>query len=113
MLKGSLQINNGYWCVSFRIKDKNGKSRQKQLSTGIKAIVNGKQVNKRKAEDKMKEILEQYENTTFESGNVLLCDYVSDWRERDKARIQATTYAAFTISVIAVLACLQMTAVSR
>ena len=95
MLKGSLQVNNGYWCVSFRIKDKNGKSRQKQLSTGIKAIVNGKQVNKRKAEDKMKEILEQYENTTFESGNVLLCDYVSDWIERDKARIQSTTYDGY------------------
>ena len=95
MLKGSLQINNGYWCVSFRIKDKNGKSRQKQLSTGIKAIVNGKQVNKRKAEDKMKEILEQYENTTFESGNTLLCDYVSDWIERDKTRIQSTTYDGY------------------
>ena len=54
MIKGSLNINKGIWHVSFRIPDGKGGMKQKQLSTGIKAV----RGNKRKAEEKMKEILE-------------------------------------------------------
>ena len=91
MIKGSLQINKGIYHVSFRIVDRNGKRVQKQLSTGIKAVAG----NKRKAEKRMQEILEQWEGLTAVTDNALLCDYVSDWVERDKVRVQITTYDGY------------------
>lgn len=90
-MNGSLQINKGIYHVSFRVTDQNGKRIQKQLSTGIKA----EKGNKRKAEQRMKEILEQWENVVAITNNSLLCDYIADWVERDKSRVQITTYDGY------------------
>ena len=91
MLKGSLQVNKGIYHVSFRVVDKNGKRIQKQLSTGIKA----EKGNKRKAEKRMQEILEQWEGITAVAEKPLLCDYIADWIERDRSRVQITTYDGY------------------
>lgn len=91
MIKGSLQVNKGIYHVSFRVTDRNGKRVQKQLSTGIKAVKG----NKRKAEKRMQEILEQWEGIVSVTENALLCDYISDWIERDKSRVQITTYDGY------------------
>ena len=91
MIKGSLQINKGIYHVSFRVTDRNGKRIQKQLSTGIKA----EKGNKRKAEKRMQEILEQWEGIVAVTDNSLLCDYIADWVERDKSRVQITTYDGY------------------
>ena len=90
-MNGSLQINKGIYHVSFRVTDQNGRRIQKQLSTGIKA----EKGNKRKAEQRMKEILEQWENVVAITNNSLLCDYIADWVERDKSRVQITTYDGY------------------
>lgn len=90
-MNGSLQINKGIYHVSFRVTDQNGKRIQKQLSTGIKA----EKGNKRKAEKRMQEILEQWENVVAITNNSLLCDYIADWVERDKSRVQITTYDGY------------------
>lgn len=91
MIKGSLQVNKGIYHVSFRIPDGSGKLIQKQLSTGIKAISG----NKRKAERRMSEILEEWEGRIATKNHSLLCDYVADWIERDKSRVQKTTYDGY------------------
>lgn len=91
MIKGSLQVNKGIYHVSFRVTDRNGKRIQKQLSTGIKA----EKGNKRKAEKRMQEILEQWEGIVAVTDNALLCDYITDWVERDKSRVQITTYDGY------------------
>lgn len=91
MIKGSLQVNKGIYHVSFRVTDRNGKRIQKQLSTGIKA----EKGNKRKAEKRMQEILEQWEGIVAVTDKALLCDYIADWVERDKSRVQITTYDGY------------------
>lgn len=91
MINWSLQINKGIYHVSFRLTDKSGKRIQKQLSTGFKAIKG----NKRKAEAKAQEIVDKWEGITAVTDNSLLCDYIADWVERDKARVQITTYDGY------------------
>ena len=91
MIKGSLQVNKGIYHVSFRVTDRNGKRIQKQLSTGIKA----EKGNKRKAEKRMQEILEQWDGIVAVTDKALLCDYIADWVERDKSRVQITTYDGY------------------
>lgn len=91
MIKGSLQVNNGTYYVSFRVADKNGEVKQRMRSTGIKAVKG----NKRKAEQRMQEILEQLDGIASITDNALLCDYIADWVERDKSRVQITTYDGY------------------
>ena len=91
MIRGSLQVNKGIYHVSFRVTDRSGKRIQKQLSTGIKA----ERGNKRKAEKRMQEILEQWDGLFAITDNALLCDYIADWIERDKSRVQITTYDGY------------------
>lgn len=91
MIKWSLQENKGIYHVSFRVTDRNGKRIQKQLSTGFKAIKG----NKRKAEAKAQEIVDKWKGIVAVTDNSLLCDYIADWVERDKARVQITTYDGY------------------
>lgn len=91
MINWSLHINKGIWHVSFRVTDQNGKRIQKQLSTGFKA----EKGNKRKAEAKAQEIVAKWENLIAITDNSLLCDYIADWVERDKSRVQITTYDGY------------------
>lgn len=91
MIKWSLQVNKGIYHVSFRVTNKKGKRIQKQLSTGIKAIKG----NKRTAEMKAQEIVDKWEGIVAVTDNALMCDYVLDWVERDKVRVQITTYDGY------------------
>lgn len=91
MIKHSLQINKGIYHVCFRIPDETGRMKQKQLSTGFKATPG----NKRKAERRASEIVEEWEGRTATKSHLLLCDYVADWIERDKSRVQPTTYSGY------------------
>ena len=94
MIKYNININKGIWHVSFYVKNIDGKRKQKQLSTGFKAFdKKGRQINKRKAEEKAAEIVSQFEDLT-ESDCVkwTLDRYVADWLERNKPRLSITTY---------------------
>ena len=87
----SLSINKGIYHVSFRIRDKNGKLKQKCLSTGFKAIAG----NQRKAEAKAREIYFEYRKKSdagIIDSNILLCDYIKDFVERRKIIVAPTTY---------------------
>lgn len=96
MVKGTLHINKGIWHVSFCLYDTNGKRHQKQLSTGVKALNSKGTVisgSKKKATEKMNEILESYDGLSYDkSAEILLSDYVADWIERNRISISGTTY---------------------
>lgn len=92
MIKGSLNINKGIWHVSFRIPDGKGGMKQKQLSTGIKDM----RGNKRKAEEKMKEILEKWDGIiSMDKETAMFHDYVFDWVKRSETRVQISTYDGY------------------
>ena len=92
MIKGSLQKNRNTYYVSFRIPDKNGNMKQKMISTGIKT----ERGNKRKAEEKMREILAKYEGlTTLDTDDFLLSSYMEGWVSRVKTKVQSTTYDGY------------------
>lgn len=92
MIKGSLNINKGIWHVSFRIPDGKGGMKQKQLSTGVKAV----RGNKRKAEEKMKEILEKWDGiVSTDNETTMFHDYVYDWIKRSETRVQISTYDGY------------------
>lgn len=92
MIKGSLNVNKGIWHVSFRIPDGKGGMKQKQLSTGIKDM----RGNKRKAEEKMKEILEKWDGIiSMDKETAMFHDYVFDWVKRSETRVQISTYDGY------------------
>ena len=92
MISGSLHINRGKYFVSFRVRDKNGRQKQKFISTGIPAVKG----NKRKAEAKMLDILEKYDDITELSGDDAYFEvYIWDWICRVKDKVQHTTYDGY------------------
>lgn len=92
MLKGSMHVNNGIWHVSFRIPDGKGGKKQKQLSTGVKAVPG----NKKKAQVRMREILDEWDGLVFvDSDKIPLTSYINDWISRTKMKVQVSTYDGY------------------
>lgn len=80
---------NSYYTVYFRLPMSDGTKKAKNLSTGIK-VAKG---NKRKAEERAREIVSQYEGLLYSArSDMLLGDFISDWIERQKPTLKATTY---------------------
>lgn len=94
MINYSLQINNRKWCVSFYIMKSDGKRKQKQLSTGITALDNkGNRINKRKAEEKAKEIVARFDGIVdSEYSGWTLDKCVEYCLELRKTKLSPTTY---------------------
>jgi integrase len=87
-MTGSLQEKNGMYQMVINTKDTNGKRKQKWISTGL--TIKG---NKRKAEQQLKEFLTEHAETGYiEPTKILFCDWVRDWVELQKPKLQATTY---------------------
>lgn len=97
MMKYSLNINKGIWHISFYMTDASGKRKQKQLSTGIKALdAKGRKVNKRKADEKAKEIVARYDgivDSEFSSWTLDKC--VEYCLELNKTKMSPTTYGDY------------------
>lgn len=93
-MKYSLNINNRMWCVSFYIPRTDGKLRQKQLSTGIKALDNrGNKINKRKAEEKAKEIIARFDGIVDSEYSNWTLDKCAEYcLELRKNKLSPTTY---------------------
>ena len=97
MLKYSLNINKGIWHVSFYITDASGKRKQKQLSTGITAFGNkGNRINKRKAEEKAKEIAARYDGIVDSEYSGWTLDKCTEYcLELNKTKMSPTTYGDY------------------
>ena len=113
-MTGSLQIKNGKFYAVIRFKDSNNKPKQKWISTGYDV-----KNNKRKAEQKLQDILFELENSGEESapesepsavtdeayqpetsGNpcgTLLWEYVEKWMKvsRQRDRLEENTYQGY------------------
>ena len=85
-IKASLQIKNGIYQVVMYL---NGKYRWR--STSIKAA----RGNKRKAEERMKEILAEYESNPCMFNKTPLTDYISAWLKNAKNQVDIITYESY------------------
>ena len=98
-IKGSLVKDHGIWFVRARITDPaTGKSTQRSKSTGLK--VSGS--NKRKAEEKMREILADWElevNTKVPLGrNPKFGECVEKWLEKKALSIRPNTLHSYEVN---------------
>jgi len=99
-LTGSLQIKNDMFYAVINSKDIQGKRKQKWIALNMEA-----RGNKRKAQDKLNEILLEYEETIegIQRNNEvidlpedkLFCDWMKEWVEIRKDDIQITTYDGY------------------
>ncbi len=97
MINYKLNINKGLWHVNFYTVDIKGKSKRKQLSTGIKAYDgNGRKINKRRADDKAKEIVAKYDgivDSEFATWSLDKC--VAFCLDINKTKMPPTTYTDY------------------
>lgn len=87
-MTGSLQIKSDIYYAVLNFKDEFGKRKQKWVCLNM-PVKN----NKRKAEQRLTELLAENEDTAYvEPTKTLFCDYLMDWVETSKSRVQVTTY---------------------
>lgn len=101
-IKGNLVKDRGIWYVRARVTDPvTGKTTQRSKSTGLK--VNGS--NKRKAEEKMREILEDWEaeinNNVLLGKNPKFGEYVEKWLEKKALSIRPNTLHSYEVNAYA------------
>lgn len=95
-MTGSLQTKSGKYYAVINTTDTNGKRKQKWISTGIETAGN----NKRKAEKRLREILQEYEkNTPVFSTDILFSDYLREWIETAKLKLAENTYISYLDSL--------------
>lgn len=95
-MTGSLQTKNGKYYVVARIPDGVGGEKQKWISTGIPTEGN----NKRKAQQKMRQILAELESrkVTY-SPSVLFIDWIWKWMEQKKNEVRLNTYESYEMYI--------------
>lgn len=91
-MTGSLQIANGMYHVVLKLKDEAGKRKQKWVATNIPVAGS----NKRRAEKMLRDILTSYEdNKIAYSKEVLFSDYITEWLENSRHRLELSTYEGY------------------
>ncbi len=94
----SLQIKNGIYQVVLNYKDINGKRKQKWATTGLSCAGN----NKRLANQKMQEILEDFKdslNAKNDTNDKLFTTYLKEWLLTIKNTIEENTYDSYKVIV--------------
>ena len=94
MMKGNITVKNGRWYAIINYKDEYGQPKVKWVATGLT-----EKGNKRKAEEALKQALEDYENNlTYEKSDdskMLFADYMNKWLEMAKPNLQLSSYGAY------------------
>lgn len=100
MITGSLQKKKGLYYAVLNLYDEYGKRKLKWISTGY--TIKG---NKKKAEEKLDQFKIEYENKSKiqlrdpniydKYQNILFCDYMLDWLEKQKDKVEKTTYIGY------------------
>lgn len=96
MVTGSLHIKNATYYAVIGYYNKSGIRKQKWVSTGLKA-----KNNKKLANVKLEEIKKEYQDKLdkkeeTESQRVLFCDYMIQWLEMVKHKVEIGTYAGYS-----------------
>lgn len=100
MITGSLQKKKGLYYAVLNLYDEYGKRKPKWIPTGY--TIKG---NKKKAEEKLEQFKIEYENKSKvqlrdpniydKCKNILFCDYMLDWLEKQKGKVEKTTYIGY------------------
>lgn len=100
MITGSLQKKKGLYYAVLNLYDDYGKRKPKWIPTGY--TIKG---NKKKAEEKLEQFKIEYEqkskiqlrdpNIYDKYKNVLFCDYMLEWLEKQKGKVEQTTYIGY------------------
>lgn len=100
MITGSLQKKKGLYYAVLNIYDDYGNRKPKWIPTGYK--IKG---NKKKAEEKLEQLKIEYDKQSkiqlrdsdvYEKyNNILFCDYMVDWLEKQKGKVEKTTYIGY------------------
>ena len=113
MITGSVQISKGYYYLVFNMYDEYGKRKLKWNSTGLK-VENNERKNKqqrKKADTILKEELikinaknnfSNRENSPAQNSkysNMLFCDYMLEWLENERNRVEKTTFIGYERTV--------------
>jgi len=95
-MTGHIQEKKGranYYAV-LNVYDSEGRRKQKWIDTGFPVKGN----NKRKANEKLKELLAKYDESLVDlSNDVSFVDYLNQWLETAKVSIAPTTYDAYRL----------------
>ena len=90
-MTGRLHERDGKYTVILEYKDKNKKQKQKWVSTGYE--VKG---NKKKAEAKLNEFIEQYRYLEYnESYKPLFVDAVQEWLKNKENKVERSTHEGY------------------
>lgn len=98
---GSVQKKNGKWYLVINLYDDNGNRNLKWINTKLE--IRG---NKKNAELMLSEKLNEFNSLNNKSQNIILkrekvlfCDYIKEWLEIQKNRVDPVTYASDEITV--------------
>ncbi len=95
LVAGHLQEKKGYFYIVLNYKDECGKRKNKWISTGLS--VKG---NKKKAEALLIEARKNFEvPQQVDQENPLFSDFMLQWLEMMKHRIENTTYASYSNAI--------------
>lgn len=92
-MTGSLQIKKDKFYVVLSYKDINGKFKTKWISTGLET-----KNNKRKAEQMIPTMILDYsflENETNEAQNKYLVDFMKNWLQNKKNKVELSTWESY------------------
>lgn len=96
MITGSVQVNKGYWYCVLRLRDENGKVKQKWFSTGL-----AEKGNKKKAKQQLSMLLDKYANcsTITKYYDMPFDQYCQYWLDEKKTSIETVTYDGYDIKI--------------
>ena len=96
-MTGSLQEKRGIYQCVLNFKDKEGKRRQKWISTGLP--IKG---NKRKAIEMLNRLLLEYESNMQNTNcnDVLFVEYLKNWLKNKKNKVEITTWEGYYNTVV-------------
>lgn len=89
-MEGSLIIKGNYYYAKFRVDGK-----QKMIATKIPVKGN----NKRRAEQKMREIVAAYQGLNLECDNALFTDFLNKWLKSIEGIIKLSTWETYDKTV--------------
>lgn len=100
MITGSLQVKKGIYYAVLNVYNEFGKRKLKWISTGLK-----EKGNKKKAEAVLDKLRFEYNKKSIEKSttqaslieyeNMLFCDYMVEWLEKQKNKVEQTTYIGY------------------
>jgi len=100
MVAGHLQEKKGNFYIVLNYKDEKGKRKNKWIATGL--AVKG---NKKKAESLLLDARKNFTSPTEalqvqdDEENILFADFMEQWLQMMKHRVEITTHAAYTFGV--------------